>query len=236
MFLTKVGQICTEIRQEFILFSDVLGVSVLVDSMNNMKPEGCTPSTVLGPFFTEDAPTLGNGDSMVSDGKMSEGTPMLVRGFVRDLQGNGIPNAQIETWETDASGHYDTQYAGRTEADCRGTFFTGPDGGYSFRCIVPVAYPIPSDGPVGGLLAKLNRHVFRPAHLHMMIDAKGFTSLTTALYPRGDQFLNSDAVLGVKSALICDLKPVSGADEVKKAGFKGVDAYLLLEWDFVLSS
>ena len=219
---------------------------------------------------------------MVSEDKMTEGTPMLVKGFVRDLSGNGVPNAKIETWvsvccvrwlpfsadvvpffkETDATGHYDTQYAGRTLADCRGVFYTGPDGAYLFRCIVPVSYPIPSDGPVGQLLGQLNRHVFRPAHLHMMIEASGFSTLVTALYPRGDKFLQSDAVLGVKSGLVCvsllcfpltvlisfpltlipltlssqDLETITGADEAKKAGFKGVKEYALLKWNFVLSS
>ncbi|UZJ57600.1 hypothetical protein CBS101457_006920 [Exobasidium rhododendri] len=238
MFLTRVGQICTEIRQEFILFSDILGVSVLVDALNNLKPPGATPSTVLGPFFTEDAPKLGQGDSMVSQSKMDEGTPMLVRGYVRDLQGKGIPNAKIETWETDASGHYDTQYSDREDPDCRGVFYTDAEGAYQFRCIVPVSYPIPNDGPVGQLLEALNRHVFRPAHLHMMIEAKGFTNLVTALYFKGDKFLQSDAVLGVKSGLVCDLKYISGAEEFKKAGFKGegTDEYALLEWDYVLSN
>lgn len=202
-FLTQTGQICSDIRQEFILLSDVLGLSVLVDSINHKKPPQATPSTVLGPFFTEDAPDIDLGSSIVSDGKSHKGTAMLVRGRILDVNGKGIAGASIETWETDSDGFYDTQYDSRTEADFRGRLKSAADGTYTFRAIVPVSYPIPSDGPVGKLLETLKRHVFRPAHLHMMIEAQGYDTLVTALYPRDDLFLQSDAVLGVKSALVC---------------------------------
>lgn len=171
-FLTKTGQTCTDVRQEFILLSDVLGLSVLVDCINQSRSEGATPSTVLGPFFTTDAPDISLGQSIVSDQKAQEGIPMLVRGRILDIHGAGIPGATIETWETDASGHYDTQYSSRDQADCRGRLQSVDEGKFQFKAIVPVPYPIPSDGPVGELLCTLNRHVFRPAHLHMMIEVR----------------------------------------------------------------
>lgn len=228
-FLTKTGQMCTDLRQEFILLSDVFGVSALVDTLNHSKPEGATEATVLGPFFVEDAREIQNGESIASDDK---GEPMIVKGRVVDMEGKPIPNCRIETWETDNDGYYDTQY-GEYDQDCRGRLHTDKDGNYAFRCVYPVAYPIPNDGPVGQMLRSMNRHVFRPAHLHMMFQAEGFEELITSLYFEGDIFLTSDAVFGVKSSLITDPKKVEDEAEAKKYGFKKAP-FFELNKDFVL--
>jgi len=202
-FLTETGQKCSDDRQEFILLSDILGLSTLVDGLSNPKPPGCTESTVLGPFHTEDAPHTEQGGNIASS---TGGRKMVVEGVVKDRKGAGIPGAQLDVWETDENGFYDVQNADRKGPDNRGLITTDGSGKYSFEAIVPVAYPTPTDGPAAGLLKALARHCFRPAHIHFMIKAKGYESLTTSLYVRGDPFLNSDAVFGVKNSLIVDLE------------------------------
>ncbi|EKM58029.1 uncharacterized protein PHACADRAFT_251989 [Phanerochaete carnosa HHB-10118-sp] len=230
-FLTNVGQTCTPIRQEFILLSDTLGVSALVDALNNPPINGATESSVLGPFFTEDAPEVEIGESIASEGK---GDYMYVEGRVLSIDGKPIPGATIETWETDGNGSYDTQYEVREKPDCRGRLRTGPDGKYGYRAVVPVSYPIPGDGPVGELLTAMGRHNMRPNHLHTMIEAPGYQKLTTALYPEGDQWLASDAVFGVKKSLVVGLKEVKDDAEAKKRGFPKGGAFKLLQHDLVL--
>jgi protocatechuate 3,4-dioxygenase beta subunit len=232
-FLTETGKKCTDIRQEFILLSDTLGVSTLVDSMNNAKPHGATESTVLGPFFTEDAHDVQLGDSIASEGK---GDYMYLEGRVTDIQGKPVQNAIINTWETDGHGLYDTQYDERMEPDCRGRLRTAEDGSYSFRAVVPVSYAIPSDGPVGKMLSVLGRHVLRPAHLHIQIQAPGYESLTTALYFKGDPYLTSDAVFGVKSSLIVKPEIVDDLSLSKSRGFKEAKPHAYLKQDFVLAT
>ncbi|KAG9044702.1 hypothetical protein FS837_007678 [Tulasnella sp. UAMH 9824] len=229
-FLTRVGQTCTPTRQEFILLSDVMGISSLVDSINHPKVGDSTEATVLGPFFTEDAADIPHGGSLSAK---QEGIPMLVCGRILDTSGQPIPNAKIETWETDAEGFYDTQHADRQGPDYRGRLRSQDDGSYAFRGIVPIAYPTPGDGPVGDLLKSLRRHGFRPAHLHLMIEAPGFETLTTALFPRGDKYLKSDAVFGVKTSLIVDLQDVTSDEEARSKGFES-GPFKLLERDFVL--
>lgn len=220
---------CTDLRQEFILLSDVFGVSALVDTLNHPKPEGATEATVLGPFFVEDAREIQNGESIASDDK---GEPMIVKGRILDMEGKPIPNCLIETWETDNDGYYDTQY-GEYDQDCRGRLRSDKDGNYAFRCVHPVAYPIPNDGPVGKMLRSMNRHVFRPAHLHMMFQAKGYEELITSLYFKGDIFLTSDAVFGVKSSLIVAPKEIKDEEAAKKYGFKKAP-FWEVERDFIL--
>jgi len=231
-FLTRTGQTCTPLRQEFILLSDVLGVSALVDALNNPPVGAATESSVLGPFFTEDAPDVPLGDSIASEGK---GEYMYVEGQVRATSGAPIPGAVIETWETDDKGFYDTQYADRV-ADCRGRLVTDKDGRFGYRAIVPVSYPIPSDGPVGDLLLAMRRPNNRPNHLHMMIDAPGFRKLTTALYPEGDVNLSSDPVFGVKKSLVVKLAEIDDEAEARKRGFTKGTKFKLLSYDFILLS
>ncbi|KAM0793550.1 hypothetical protein ACM66B_000987 [Microbotryomycetes sp. NB124-2] len=224
-FLTATGQICSDIRQEFILLSDALGLSALVDNLNHPKPEAASESTVLGPFHTEDAHQLANGDSIASEGK---GEYMYVKGRVTDTQGRPVANCTIETWETDDEGLYDTQYADRDGPDCRGKVITDTEGNYSFRCVRPVPYPIPNDGPVGKLLTQLHRHVFRPAHLHFWFKPPSeYEELITAVYLKGDPYLQSDAVFGVKTSLVVDPVQVNDEAQAQELGFKAAPFHLL---------
>ncbi|CAL1699689.1 unnamed protein product [Somion occarium] len=230
-FLTTVGQTCTPIRQEFILLSDVLGVSALVDAINNPPVKGATESSVLGPFFTEDAPDIEQGGSIASEGK---GQYMYVEGTVRSTDGTPIPDAVIETWEADESGSYDTQYKDRDHPDCRGRLRTDKDGRFGYRAVTPVAYPIPGDGPVGELLITIGRHNLRPNHLHFMVEKSGFRKLVTSLYPDGDPFLSTDAVFGVKKNLVVKLEEVNDDAEARKRGFPKGGSFKLLKYDVVL--
>jgi len=175
-FLTEVGQTCSEVRQEFILLSDVLGLSLLIDSIDHPKPKASTEGTVLGPFHTHDAHEEPNGSLIHHD---PEGEPCLVLCTVKDTKGNPIEGCKIDIWETDSSGKYDVQYADREEPDGRAVLMSDNEGYFWFKCIVPVSYPIPHDGPVGKLLKRLRRHPFRPSHIHFMFDKKGYDHLIT---------------------------------------------------------
>lgn len=232
-FLTDTGKMCTDIRQEYILLSDILGVSSLIDTMNNAKPSGATEATVLGPFFTEDAHDVSESGSIASEGK---GDYMYVEGRVLDTEGKPIAGAIINTWETDGFGLYDTQYENREGPECRGRLFSAEDGSYAFRAVVPIAYGVPQDGTVGNLLSKLGRHIYRPAHLHMMIEAPGFEKLVTALYLKGDPFLNTDAVFGVRKSLIVDLEIITDTAISKARGFKEEKPHAYLKKDFILAT
>ena len=207
-FLTKTGQMCSEERQEFILLSDVLGFSMLVDAINNRRPEGATENTVFGPFHVPGAPDRKMGDTVSIDGK---GESCLFEGRVLDLDGNPIDGARIDVWCDNADGYYSVQQPDeQPKWNNRGIFTTGPDGHYRFRGIKPVSYPIPADGPVGKMLAALGRHPFRPAHMHFLITAPGFDTIVTHTFVDGDPYLESDAVFGVKESLIADFKPGDG--------------------------
>jgi hydroxyquinol 1,2-dioxygenase len=198
-FLTDTGQICAPKRQEFILLSDVLGVSMLVDAINHRKPEGATETTVLGPWYVEKAPELPNGANIALD---PGGEPTEVSGHVRTPDGKPIAGAILDVWQTAANGFYDVQDPDQTEFNLRGRFHTDAEGRYSFRTVKPVSYPVPTDGPVGRVLRAMGRHPFRPAHIHFIVSAPGYESLTTHLFVEGDQYLDSDAVFGVKSSLV----------------------------------
>ncbi|KAH7157868.1 dioxygenase [Dactylonectria estremocensis] len=229
-FLTQCGQICTDVRQEFILLSDILGLSLLVDAINHPKPPLCTEGSVLGPFHTHDAPTLSNGSSMTSD---PDGEPLLVVCSIRDTQGNPIPGVKVDIWETDSSGHYDVQHAVRDGPSERCVMTSDAQGEFWFRAVKPVPYPIPNDGPVGKLMALLKRHYWRPSHMHFMFEKEGWDHLITALYLRGDPYETSDAVFGVKKSLVVDLAKVDGPT-AQKYGVK--EGGWFLQRDFVLAS
>jgi hydroxyquinol 1,2-dioxygenase len=218
-WLAGIGHITDEKRQEFILLSDTLGLSMLVTALNQKKPPGCTESTVFGPFYVEGAPQYNLGEDL-SNG--APGTPCLVRGHIRDLEGRAIAGAKIEIWQADADGHYDVQYDGLDVRRARGILKSGPDGGFNFKSIVAEAYPIPHDGPVGQMLEKLGRHPWRPAHLHFMIAAPGFQTLITHVFRNGDQYLDSDAVFGVRQSLIAEWS-------------EQPDGTYLLDFNFVLN-
>ncbi|SPN96500.1 probable catechol dioxygenase [Cephalotrichum gorgonifer] len=228
-FLTATGQMCTNVRQEFILLSDVLGLSLLVDSIDHPKPPGSTDGTVLGPFHTHDAEVLGHGALVSHD---QNGEPLLAICTVKDAHGNPIPDVKIDIWETDSSGMYDVQHVGREKPDGRGILTSDTEGKFWFKGIVPVPYPIPHDGPVGKLLAKLNRHPMRPSHMHFMFEKEGWDKLITALYLRGDPYETSDAVFGVKESLVVGLGRVDKAMASQYAGTQ--EGMKLLTYDFVL--
>ncbi|PMD46962.1 aromatic compound dioxygenase [Hyaloscypha variabilis F] len=228
-FLTEVGQTCTEVRQEFILLSDVLGVSLLVDSIDHPKPKGATEGTVLGPFHTHEAKEASNGGAIASD---PDGQPLLVLCKVTDSAGQPIANAKIDVWETDSKGFYDVQYSVRDGPDGRAVLTSDENGRFWFKAIVPVPYPIPSDGPVGKLLSKLQRHPYRPSHMHFMFNSPGYDPLITALYLKDDPYESSDAVFGVKNTLVVNLKKVENSDLAQRYG---VDVgCALMEYDFAL--
>ncbi|KAI6043986.1 aromatic compound dioxygenase [Pisolithus marmoratus] len=232
-FLTRVGQTCTPLRQEMILLSDVLGVSALVDSLNNPVEGNATENTVLGPFYTEDTLHIANGETIASEGK---GEYMFVEGQVLTTEGVPIPNVIIDTWESDSDGRslYDTQYSNRSHPDCRGRLRSADDGSFAFRAIVPVAYPIPGDGPVGELLLAMNRHNMRPNHLHMVLEAPGYHKLVTAFYPEGCKFIQSDSVFGVKKSLVVKLEHVDDEGEARKRGFPAGASFKLMRLNIVM--
>ncbi|KAJ9367708.1 hypothetical protein DTO282E5_7634 [Paecilomyces variotii] len=228
LFLTEVGQICSDVRQEFILLSDVLGLSLLVDSIDHPKPAGSTDGTVLGPFHTHEAEEMVAGSALSQDPK---GEPLLVICTLKDTQGRPIPDCKIDIWETDSTGHYDVQYAERNGPDGRCIMRSDKDGIFWFKAIKPVPYPIPHDGPVGRLLKKLHRHPYRPSHMHFMFEKPGYDHLITALYLRNDPYETSDAVFGVKDTLVVDLGKVD-ATLAKK--YDMPEGSHLMTYDFVL--
>src|SRR5262245_59464229 len=189
-FLTATGQRCDDARQEFILLSDTLGVSMVVDLINHRKPEGATESTVFGPFHREGAPEMPPGGNIAP--RDERGVPTLVRGRVLDLDGHPIADAQLDVWQADSSGMYDSQYADRDELHMRGRFRSDRDGRYLVRTVRPVYYAIPNDGPVGAMLRATNRHPWRPAHVHFVVSADGYEAVTTHLFDDADPFLESD--------------------------------------------
>ncbi|VTU45282.1 Hydroxyquinol 1,2-dioxygenase (plasmid) [Variovorax sp. SRS16] len=230
-FLTRVGEITDDKRQEFILLSDVLGLSTLVTAQRNRWPTGCTEATVFGPFFVPNAPKYDNGDD-ISNG--ATGEPCFVSGTVQGIGGELIANARMDVWQSDDKGSYDVQRPGLDHAQGRGHLTSQHDGRYHFKSIVAVPYPIPYDGPVGQMLEKLGRHPWRPAHLHFMIQAPGYETLITHVFRSGGTYLDSDAVFGVRSSLIADWKrhePGTAPD-----GTRIEVPFYTLEYDFVLCS
>ncbi len=198
-FLTATGQKCDERRQEFILLSDTLGVSMLVDAINHRKPGGASETTVLGPFYLPGARDLPMGSDIAQG---IAGTPAYFSGRVLDVGGAPIAGAVLDVWQVDGDGFYDVQRPGASYA--RGRFTTGADGRYAFRTVKPVSYSIPTDGPVGVMLRAMGRHPFRPAHVHLIVSAPGYGAVTTHLFVKGDPYLDTDAVFAVKESLIVD--------------------------------
>jgi len=211
-FLTKTGHMCDGKRQEFILMSDTLGVSMLVDFINYGKAKGklaATESTVLGPFFVEGAPEMPLGADIRKPG--TPGEPCAVSGTIKDLKGKPVAGATVDVWEGGADGLYDVQKPDGT--NLRARFRSDPEGKFHFKCITPVSYPVPHDGPVGKLLTATGRHPMRPGHLHFVIEAPGCEKLVTHLFTKGDKYLDSDAVFGVKHSLIVDFRKKNAAGE-----------------------
>ncbi|MBF9033199.1 hydroxyquinol 1,2-dioxygenase [Rhodobacterales bacterium HKCCE2091] len=197
-FLTRTGQMCDDKRQEFILLSDTLGLSMLIDAINHPTEEGATQTTVLGPFYVDNPPVRPDGAD-ISGGEAGE--PMWIDGQVTDAAGTPLAGSTVDVWQSDDDGYYDVQKPG-AEADLRARFVTDAEGRFRLWSILPSAYPIPDDGPVGDMLKATGRHPWRPAHVHFMIAAEGFQTLVTHLFIDGDTYLDSDAVFGVKDSLI----------------------------------
>lgn len=218
-FLTATGQKCTDVRQEFILLSDVLGLSMLTVAMNHDKVPGCTEATVFGPFFVPNAPEYKNGDDLANG---ASGAPCRVQGTVRGLGGESIPQARIDVWQADDEGHYDVQKEGLDHAQARGVLFSREDGSFDFNTIVAEPYPIPTDGPVGQMLQATRRSAWRPAHLHFMLTAEGYDTLITHVFRQGDRFLGADPVFGVRQSLMADWDLQA-------------DGSTMLQFDFVLN-
>ena len=218
-FLTATGQKCDDKRQEFILLSDVLGLSMVTVAVNNDKPQGCTEATVLGPFHVAGAAHFAYGEDL-SNG--ASGLPCCVRGSVKGIGGEAVAGAVIEVWQADADGNYDVQYADLDKFQARGIVHSNDEGNYLFKTVVAEAYPIPMDGPGGDLIRATARHPWRPAHLHFMISAPGYERLVTHVFRRGDAYIDSDVVFGVRPSLLADW-------------LEQGDGSYLLEFDFVLN-
>jgi len=205
-FLTRTGQTCTPIRQEFILLSDVLGVSMLVDAVNHREREGATQTTVLGPFYVGDHKQMAHGADISPHNKTGE--RMFVQSRVTDLQGKPLAGVPVDIWHADDDGFYDSQkpsYATHGPTS-RARFVTDADGRFYFRTILPCSYPIPTDGPVGEMIMQTKRHPMRPAHVHFLVNAKGYEPLITHVFIDGDKYLDSDVVFGVKDELVAKIE------------------------------
>jgi hydroxyquinol 1,2-dioxygenase len=223
-FLTKVGQTCTPARQEFILLSDVLGLSALVNLLHDKSAtEQGTESSLLGPFYQQNAPSYALGDSIATK---SDGPQLLLYGRVTDRRGIPLPHASMQVWQTDATGEYDMQKYGGEVMDMRGNFHCDAQGRFHFRTVKPLGYSIPMDGPVGALVGAQRRHGCRPAHIHFLIGAPGYRELVTAIYLAEDEHIDSDTVFGVSNALI-----TSPRDNDPEAPLKGIPA---IRYDFRL--
>jgi hydroxyquinol 1,2-dioxygenase len=222
-FLTQTGQISNNWRQEYILLSDTLGVTMLVDAINHAHADHVTESTILGPFYVDNPPHYPNGANICLDGK---GEPLTVSGRVLDPDGRPIAGATVDAWQTNEDGFYDVQQKGtQPEMNLRGIFTTDADGRYQFRSVKPRYYPIPDDGPVGQLLRAMGRGPNRAAHIHFKVKATGFKEVITHVFPPDCPYLEMDAVFGVKESLIGDFRQV---------GTAAAPAWLL-DWDFTLA-
>jgi len=227
-WLTRTGKMCTEKRQEFILASDVLGVSMLVDAINHRVPTGATPTTVEGPFHVADAPERGSGENMTEG---APGEPLFITGTVRGLDGKPLAGAVLDVWQTDGEGLYEAQ----RDVDgpwMRGVYRTGADGKYTIQTVAPIGYTIPMDGTVGELMNRTKISHMRPAHVHFEVKAPGYNSVVTHLFRNGDQYIETDVVYGVKKELIVDFdrKPAGPAP----TGENVATPFNVVRYDFVL--
>jgi hydroxyquinol 1,2-dioxygenase len=229
-FLTATGQKCDDERQEFILLSDVLGISMLVETINNRKTGGATESTVLGPFHMVESPRRELGDNIDF---VQTGTPCVVSGRVLSADGTPLPGAELDVWQASDQGFYDVQQPGvQPRTNGRGLFTADADGAFWFRTVVPSHYPIPTDGPVGQLLLATERHPYRPAHIHFIVTAPGYRALTTHIFVAGSPYIESDAVFAVKKSLI---KEFTRVDDPGQAAGYGLDGpFWIATFDIVL--
>ncbi|MCW2530814.1 MAG: chqB2 [Blastococcus sp.] len=228
-WLTRTGQISNEKREEFILTSDVLGLSMLVVQMNHRLDPAATPATVLGPFHIEGSPELDFGADM-SEGL--PGTPLYLQGTVRDLEGNPVAGAVLDVWQADTDGAYESQIPDIDEARLRAKYTTREDGSYCVRTVAPLGYSIPMDGPVGDLISQTEISHFRPAHVHFLINVRGYAPLITHLFQEGADYLDSDVVFGTKQELVVAFEPREPG--TTPDGGKSAGPWSEAHYDFVL--
>jgi catechol 1,2-dioxygenase/hydroxyquinol 1,2-dioxygenase len=213
-FLTAVGHKCDAYRQEFILLSDTLGMSSLVNALHDRRAtEKGTQTSLLGPFYRQDSPAMQLGDTIVKN--PSNGKEVVLYGRVVDSHGNGIPGASVEIWQPDETGNYDLQQHDPSEMDLRGHFYTNSEGKYWMRTVAPLGYMIPMDGPVGDMIRAQKRHGYRPAHIHFLVGAPGYREVVTALYLSGDEHLDTDTVFGSAASLVVDVKDSDANSPIK---------------------
>ena len=231
-FLTRTGQKCTDTRQEFILLSDVLGVSMLVDAVNHRDRDGATETTVLGPFYVGEHKVTAHGTDISPNNQTGE--KMFVQSRVTDLEGEPLAGVPVDVWHADDDGFYDSQKPNYDEvgASARARFITDDDGRFFFRTILPCSYPIPTDGPVGEMIVQTKRHPMRPAHVHFLVNAKGHEPLITHVFIGGDKYLDSDVVFGVKNDLIANVEPRK--DPEMPDGTKANGQWHLMTYEFHL--
>ena len=229
--LTATGDITDERRQEFILWSDALGLSMLVDSLAHELPAGATESTVIGPFYVPGSPLREYGESMVQE--EGAGVPAWVYGRVLDVDGNPIAGAELDVWQNGADMLYAVQRPEAEEDHLRGRYLTRDDGTYAFVAVRPVPYPIPHDGPVGRMLEATGRHPWRPAHIHIIVRAPGYKTVTTHVFDATSKYLDSDTVFAVKPSLLRTFVERSPEDPERPAGVEG--EWVSLENDIVLA-
>ncbi len=228
-FLTRTGQKCTPIRQEFILLSDVFGVSMLVDAVNHREREGATETTVLGPFYVGEHKVTPHGTDISAN---LQGERMFVQSRVTDISGKPLPGVPVDVWHADDDGFYDSQkptYATQGPSS-RARFITDADGRFFFRTIKPCSYPIPVDGPVGEMIHYTKRPALRPAHVHFLVAAPGYEPLVTHVFIGGDPNIDCDVVFGVKDELIANIE--KRADPTMPDGKPAATPWHLMTYEF----
>jgi catechol 1,2-dioxygenase len=228
--LTEAGKISDASRHEFLLMSDVMGLTMVVDYTTNQKPTGAFESSVLGPFYRADAPWIELGGDICR--QKNAGTPTLVSGRVLSIEGGPVRGAVLDIWQVPANGMYENTDSSQTEFNCRGRLRAADDGSYRFWTVKPVPYPIPKDGPAGLILDGACRHNMRAAHIHIIVEAPGYEKVISELFVSGDPYINSDAVFGVKDSLIAEFVLHDSAEDVTKYG-RPVPFYTV-NYDFVL--
>lgn len=215
-YLTRAGRMTDDKRNEFILISDVLGLESLADAISHGATDKATESAVLGPFYRENAPRMDR-DGSISKRGTKDGPSCRITGKITDVEGKPLAGATLDVWETGPEGLYEQQDPSQPDMNLRGVFTTDADGTYSMRVVKPVSYPIPYDGPAGDLLQVMGRHPYRPAHIHMLVKARGYQTLVSQLYDRTDEYVDSDSVYSVKESLLIDFERQSDDSDVEFA-------------------